>query len=85
LASFFQTPLFQGKCRRARFSPSLADQIAGLEQSPGRTLYTTIIDGFIVSPGVEIERVTTEDLSFMNSDHQPVRLRARRLDSLQSI
>jgi endonuclease/exonuclease/phosphatase family metal-dependent hydrolase len=43
--------------------------------------YTTIIDGFIVSPGIEIETVTTEGLSFVNSDHNPVRLRARRLDA----
>ncbi|MES1202848.1 MAG: endonuclease/exonuclease/phosphatase family protein [Pseudomonadota bacterium] len=40
--------------------------------------YTTVIDGFIVSPDVEIEGVTTRDLGFAFSDHQPVLLKARR-------
>ncbi|MEJ0023591.1 MAG: endonuclease/exonuclease/phosphatase family protein [Alphaproteobacteria bacterium] len=40
--------------------------------------YTTVIDGFIVSPDVEIESVETRDLGFAFSDHQPVLLKARR-------
>lgn len=40
--------------------------------------YTTVIDGFIVSPDVEIESVTARDLGFAFSDHQPVLLKARR-------
>jgi endonuclease/exonuclease/phosphatase family metal-dependent hydrolase len=38
----------------------------------GRT-YVTVIDGFLVSPNVEIESVRGEDLAFAHSDHQPVR------------
>lgn len=40
--------------------------------------YTTVVDGFIVSPDVDIESVTTRDLGFAFSDHQPVLLKARR-------
>jgi endonuclease/exonuclease/phosphatase family metal-dependent hydrolase len=40
--------------------------------------YTTVIDGFIVSPDVEIEGVETRDLGFKFSDHQPVLLKAKR-------
>jgi len=39
--------------------------------------YTTIIDGFIVSPGVEVLEVSTTDLDFQPGDHQPVRARFR--------
>lgn len=39
--------------------------------------YVTIIDGFIVSPNVDIEEVRTIDLSFEFSDHQPVTARFR--------
>jgi endonuclease/exonuclease/phosphatase family metal-dependent hydrolase len=41
--------------------------------------YTTVIDGFIVSPNVAIESVHGFDLGFQNSDHQPVRVRVRAL------
>jgi endonuclease/exonuclease/phosphatase family metal-dependent hydrolase len=34
--------------------------------------YTTIIDGFIVSPNVEVRSVATTSLGFEHSDHQPV-------------
>lgn len=34
--------------------------------------YTTIIDGFVVSPNVEPLGVLTDDLDFQFSDHQPV-------------
>ncbi|AGT42965.1 endonuclease/exonuclease/phosphatase family protein [Treponema pedis] len=34
--------------------------------------YTTIIDGFLVSPNVEILSVKTEGMDFAVSDHQPV-------------
>lgn len=37
--------------------------------------YTTIIDGFLVSPNVEIEKVETIDLEFRNTDHHPVFMR----------
>lgn len=33
-----------------------------------------IIDGFIVSPNVEVKKVETIDLGFENSDHNPVKL-----------
>lgn len=33
-----------------------------------------VIDGFIVSPNVQVDRVETVDLSFANSDHNPVQL-----------
>lgn len=33
-----------------------------------------VIDGFIVSPNVEIKAVKTADLGFANSDHNPVQL-----------
>lgn len=33
-----------------------------------------VIDGFIISPNVKLERVQTLDLGFANSDHNPVRL-----------
>lgn len=39
--------------------------------------YTTVIDGFIVSPNVVAESVTGFDLDFQHSDHQPVRGRFR--------
>lgn len=39
--------------------------------------YVTTIDGFIVSPNVEVLSVNGFDLGFAHSDHQPVRLRAR--------
>ncbi len=39
--------------------------------------YVTTIDGFVVSPNVDILDVHGFDLGFAHSDHQPVRLRAR--------
>lgn len=33
-----------------------------------------VIDGFIVSPNVEVKKVKTIDLGFENSDHNPVKL-----------
>ncbi|WP_425091207.1 endonuclease/exonuclease/phosphatase family protein [Tropicimonas sp. S265A] len=41
--------------------------------------YTTILDGFAVSPNVEVVSVTTRDTGFEMSDHMPVsgRFRAR--------
>ena len=43
---------------------------------PSDTAHTQhyVIDGFILSPNVELEEVTTLDLGFVNSDHNPVRL-----------
>ncbi|PCJ75142.1 MAG: hypothetical protein COA53_07460 [Rhodobacteraceae bacterium] len=34
--------------------------------------YTTIIDGFAYSPNVRLQRITTTDFGFENSDHHPV-------------
>lgn len=35
---------------------------------------TTIIDFFVVSPNISIEKINTQDLGFEWSDHQPVRM-----------
>lgn len=40
-----------------------------------RENYTAVIDGFIVSPEVQVDRVQTSDFGFEASDHQPVSLR----------
>lgn len=40
--------------------------------------FTAVIDGFVVSPGVEIIAVEGVDLGFEASDHHPVRLSLRR-------
>lgn len=45
--------------------------------------YVTTIDGFIVSPNVAVESVAGVDLGFRNTDHQPVRIRARALPAPQ--
>lgn len=37
--------------------------------------FTTIIDGFIISPNVRADSVKTRDLDFQYSDHQPVEAR----------
>jgi endonuclease/exonuclease/phosphatase family metal-dependent hydrolase len=34
--------------------------------------FTTVIDGFVISPNVKAESVKTRDLDFQFSDHQPV-------------
>lgn len=34
--------------------------------------FTTVIDGFVISPNVRAESVKTRDLDFQYSDHQPV-------------
>ena len=36
-----------------------------------------VIDGFILSPNVELTQVETVHLDFTNSDHNPVRLEVR--------
>lgn len=38
-----------------------------------------VLDGFIVSPNVQVEKVETVDLSFRNSDHNPVKLQVTLL------
>lgn len=43
---------------------------------PGVT-FETIIDGFLVSPNLEIVEVTGHDLGFTYSDHNPVSIRLR--------
>jgi endonuclease/exonuclease/phosphatase family metal-dependent hydrolase len=45
---------------------------------PGEN-YTTVIDGFIVSPNVSLEHVAGVDLGFAHSDHNPVQARVRAL------
>lgn len=35
---------------------------------------TTIIDFFVVSPNISVEKINTQDLGFAWSDHQPVRM-----------
>jgi endonuclease/exonuclease/phosphatase family metal-dependent hydrolase len=47
--------------------------------APGEN-YVTTIDGFIVSPNVEIESLTGVDLGFEHTDHQPVRARVRAIE-----
>jgi len=42
--------------------------------------YTCIIDGFLVSPNVEIVTCETLDLDFQDSDHNPIRLIVRTRD-----
>lgn len=37
--------------------------------------YTTVIDGFLVSPNVDIVQVNGNDLGFENSDHNPVTMK----------
>ena len=34
--------------------------------------YVTVVDGFLVSPNVIIERIETSDLGFFHTDHHPV-------------
>lgn len=38
---------------------------------------TTIIDFFVVSPNISVEKISTQDLGFEWSDHQPVIMRFR--------
>lgn len=39
--------------------------------------YTTIIDGFLLSPNVDLVEVRTADLKFSHTDHHPVRVVVR--------
>lgn len=50
-----------------------APTVRGLNQSfkKGKN-FTTVIDGFLVSPNIEIESAKNLDLNFVNSDHNPV-------------
>jgi len=43
---------------------------------------TTIIDFFVVSPNISVEKVKTEDLGFEWSDHQPIRMEFKLKKSL---
>jgi endonuclease/exonuclease/phosphatase family metal-dependent hydrolase len=36
--------------------------------------FLTVVDGFLVGPGIRVDRVQTSDLGFAHSDHQPVRI-----------
>ena len=44
--------------------------------------YVTVIDGFLVSPNVIVERVETLDLGFLHTDHHPV-LATLRMNTVQ--
>ncbi len=44
--------------------------------APGEN-FTTVIDGFVVSPNVEAISVNTQDLDFQYTDHHPIRWRFR--------
>lgn len=46
------------------------------EYLKGRT-WTTIIDFFVLSPNIELLNIETLDLTFENSDHNPVTVRVR--------
>lgn len=39
--------------------------------------FETVIDGFLVSPNIEIISVVTNDLGFANSDHHPVTIKIK--------
>ena len=41
------------------------------------TSFMTIIDGFLVSPNIEIVNVKGHDLAFKHSDHNPVTVELR--------
>lgn len=45
-----------------------------LDQPYNENCQLYVIDGFILSPNVELKAVQTQDLNFQNSDHNPVRL-----------
>ena len=42
-----------------------------------RVNYTTIVDGFLLSPNIELVDVQTADLNFVHTDHHPVRVVVR--------
>ena len=42
--------------------------------------FETVIDGFLVSPNIQVDSVVGSDLSFENSDHNPVTLTFTLLD-----
>lgn len=48
-----------------------------------RTTFVSTIDGFLISPNVEIIQVSTHDLGFELSDHNPVTVTLRLLDPHQ--
>ncbi len=48
--------------------------------APGEN-FLTIVDGFLVGPGIEVQEIHTLDLDFAHSDHNPVLLRVRLTDS----
>lgn len=45
-----------------------------LDQPYSEDCQLYVIDGFILSPNVQLQQVQTVDLDFQNSDHNPVRL-----------
>ena len=54
---------------------SLDKPLAGAKSTDPKDFQYYVIDGFIVSPNVEVESVNTADLGFINSDHNPVVMR----------
>ncbi|HUU01866.1 MAG TPA: endonuclease/exonuclease/phosphatase family protein [Myxococcota bacterium] len=57
-----------------RMQPSL--RAINKPYTPGEN-FLTIVDGFLVGPGIEVLEVHTTNLGFANSDHNPVLLRVR--------
>ncbi len=53
----------------------LLNQPYNPEDTVNTQLY--VIDGFLLSPNVELEQVETVDLGFADADHNPVRLQVR--------
>ena len=47
--------------------------------------FTTVVDGFLVGPGIHIRSARTTDLGFENTDHQPVRLEVGLTSADQSV
>ena len=41
--------------------------------------YVTVVDGFLVSPNVAVDRVETVDLAFLPTDHHPVAVSVRMI------
>lgn len=56
--------VFDGTCASCRL----------LDQPLNENSQMYVIDGFLVSPNVQVEQVETVNLNFANSDHNPVKL-----------
>lgn len=67
---------FQWACDSSR--PSL--RATNKPYAPGEN-FLTIVDGFVLGPGIELQEIHTLDLGFANSDHNPVLLRVKLKDA----